>query len=62
MSPDNHAMTVLLRALCCALALAGQSTRAQGLPAEVESALARAKVPREALSVLVLPAQDGFAE
>jgi D-alanyl-D-alanine carboxypeptidase/D-alanyl-D-alanine-endopeptidase (penicillin-binding protein 4) len=54
-------MSVLLRALCCALALAGQSTWAQGLPAEVESALARAKVPREALSVLVLPAQGGAA-
>lgn len=35
------------------------AARAQGLPPEVEAALARAKLPRDAVSVLVVDAQGG---
>jgi D-alanyl-D-alanine carboxypeptidase/D-alanyl-D-alanine-endopeptidase (penicillin-binding protein 4) len=47
-----------LRLACWLLALAALPTTAQGLPAEVDAALARAKVPRDAISVLVVDA-DG---
>ncbi len=51
----------LQRCLAALLGLLAAGTiRAQGLPAEVEAALVRAKVPREALSVLVVDA-DGKA-
>src|SRR5512139_2295903 len=46
------------RIACWALALAALPCLAQGLPPEVDAALARAKVPRDALSVLVIDA-DG---
>ena len=50
---------VLLASLAaCAFAALAQ---AQGLPAEVEAALARAKVPREALAVLLVDAQGNAA-
>ena len=48
----------LFPALALACSCAG--TLAQGLPAEVEAALARAKLPREAISVIVVDA-DGKA-
>ena len=54
-------MVLLLRVFSAlVLVLAGASAGAQGLPAEVEAALARARVPRDALSVLVVEA-DGKA-
>ncbi len=54
-------MSQALRLLATvALFLAAVAAPAQGLPAEVEAALARAKVPRDALSVLVVEA-DGKA-
>ena len=46
-------------ALCLVLAAACAS--AEGLPAEVEAALARAKMPRDALSVLVVEAEGKAA-
>jgi len=39
----------------------GAIAQAQGLPAEVEAALARAKLPRDAVSVLVIEAQGAKA-
>ena len=47
----------LRRLLLCPLLLAMQTLCAQGLPAPALAALERAKVPREAVSVLVLDAQ-----
>ena len=44
-----------------ALSLSAACLCAQGLPAEVEAALARAKVPRDALSVLVVDAEGKTA-
>lgn len=46
---------------CCLLAWAGATACAQGLPAEVESALAEAGLPREAVVMLVAPAEGGPA-
>jgi serine-type D-Ala-D-Ala carboxypeptidase/endopeptidase (penicillin-binding protein 4) len=43
--------------LCCALSLIGRLASAQALPPEVEAALARAKLPRDALSVVVVDAE-----
>jgi serine-type D-Ala-D-Ala carboxypeptidase/endopeptidase (penicillin-binding protein 4) len=43
--------------LCCALSLIALLASAQGLPPEVEAALARAKLPRDALSVVVVDAE-----
>ncbi len=48
-----------LRLFC--LALACSPLWAQGLPADVEAALARAKVPRDAITVLVVDAQGKSA-
>ncbi|MEY3445751.1 MAG: hypothetical protein RIR45_506, partial [Pseudomonadota bacterium] len=45
-------------ALVCCLALA---SHAQSLPPEVDAALARAKVPRDAVSVLLVDAQGQTA-
>jgi D-alanyl-D-alanine carboxypeptidase/D-alanyl-D-alanine-endopeptidase (penicillin-binding protein 4) len=53
-------MSVLRLLACWALLLAALPSLAQGLPPEVDAALARAKLPREALSVLVVDA-DGKA-
>jgi D-alanyl-D-alanine carboxypeptidase/D-alanyl-D-alanine-endopeptidase (penicillin-binding protein 4) len=50
--PD--AWRAALVAALCGLTLAAQ---AQGLPPEVEAALARAKIPRDAMAVLVVDAQ-----
>ncbi|MEO5669304.1 MAG: D-alanyl-D-alanine carboxypeptidase/D-alanyl-D-alanine-endopeptidase [Ramlibacter sp.] len=51
----------LLRSLACWLPIfAALSAAAQGLPAEVDAALARAKLPREAVTMLVVDA-DGKA-
>ncbi len=50
---------MLHRALCFLLPFTLAATlHAQALPPEVDAALARAKVPREALAVLLLDAQD----
>ena len=46
-----------LRLLLCSLLLAMQPLLAQGLPQQALAALNRAKVPRDAVSVLVLDAQ-----
>ncbi len=54
--PALHALRVL--AATCVL---GAAAQAQGLPAEVEAALARAKLPRDAVSVLVVDAQGDRA-
>ena len=54
-------MSSSLRIVFCSLFWASQALRAQGLPSEVEAALARAKVPSDAVSVLVLEAQGGNA-
>ena len=48
---------VLLAALCGLFGLAQSPALAQSLPPEVESALARAKVPRDAISAVVIEAQ-----
>ncbi|MDB5944586.1 MAG: D-alanyl-D-alanine carboxypeptidase/D-alanyl-D-alanine-endopeptidase [Ramlibacter sp.] len=53
-------MTVVSRLLAAFLLLAAGWAGAQGLPPEIEAALARAKVPSDALSVLVVEA-DGRA-
>jgi D-alanyl-D-alanine carboxypeptidase/D-alanyl-D-alanine-endopeptidase (penicillin-binding protein 4) len=45
----------------CALALAGATAAAQGLPAEVETALADSGLPRDAVVMLVAPADGGPA-
>ncbi|MBI2750725.1 MAG: D-alanyl-D-alanine carboxypeptidase/D-alanyl-D-alanine-endopeptidase [Burkholderiales bacterium] len=55
-------LPTLLRA--CAAVLAGVltlATHAQGLPPEVDAALARAKLPRDAVSVLLVDAQGQAA-
>ena len=49
---------------CIAALLAGHAnaqTNAQSLPPEVEAALARAKVPREALAAVVVDAAPAIA-
>jgi serine-type D-Ala-D-Ala carboxypeptidase/endopeptidase (penicillin-binding protein 4) len=51
-------MPMLRRLACWLLALAIMPVAAQGLPAEVDAALVRAKLPRDALAVLVVDA-DG---
>ena len=48
-----------LRHACAALLLAAGAATGQGLPAEVEAALARAKLPRDAVVMLVAPAGGG---
>ncbi|WP_255440548.1 D-alanyl-D-alanine carboxypeptidase/D-alanyl-D-alanine endopeptidase [Caenimonas sedimenti] len=48
-----------LRHACAALLLAAGTAAAQGLPAEVEAALARGKLPRDAVVMLVAPAGGG---
>ena len=50
-------MSLPQRLLFCSFFLASQALWAQSLPIEVEAALARAKVPRDAISVLVVDAQ-----
>ncbi|MBE7367356.1 D-alanyl-D-alanine carboxypeptidase/D-alanyl-D-alanine-endopeptidase [Ramlibacter sp. HM2] len=47
------------RIACCLLALAAASAGAQRLPPEVEAALAEAGLPREAVTLLVAPAEGG---
>lgn len=52
----------VVRWWCLCLLIVGGAAQAQGpgpLPPEVEAALARARLPRDALSVLVADAQDG---
>ena len=52
----------LFRILACAvLALAALPLLAQGLPPEVDAALARARIPREAITMLVVDAQGKAA-
>ena len=51
-------MSILRLLACCSLLLAALSSLAQALPPEVDAALARAKLPREAVSLLVVEA-DG---
>ena len=46
---------------CCLIACAGATASAQGLPPEVESALAEAGLPRDAVVMLVAPAEGGPA-
>ncbi|MCE3272719.1 MAG: penicillin-binding protein 4 precursor (D-alanyl-D-alanine carboxypeptidase)-like protein [Ramlibacter sp.] len=46
---------------CCLFAWAGATASAQGLPAEVENALAEAGLPRDAVVMLVAPAEGGPA-
>ena len=58
--PDNARMPLRLVLACWLLAFAAGPSLAQGLPPEVEAALARAKLPRDALSVWVANA-DGSA-
>ena len=50
-------MPLLRRLACWLLALAALPLAAQGLPPEVDAALARAKLPREAVALLVVDAQ-----
>lgn len=60
--PPTASLPTFLRA--CAAALAGWlavAAHAQGLPPEVDAALARAKLPRDAISVLVVDAQGQAA-
>ncbi|MCD6078061.1 MAG: penicillin-binding protein 4 precursor (D-alanyl-D-alanine carboxypeptidase)-like protein [Ramlibacter sp.] len=52
-------MKCLTQLAGCLLAWAGVSAFAQGLPAEVESALAEAGLPRDAVVMLVAPAEGG---
>ena len=55
-------MVLLLRPLTIlALLLATTCAAAQGLPAEVEAALAKARLPRDALSLLVIEAEGKAA-
>jgi serine-type D-Ala-D-Ala carboxypeptidase/endopeptidase (penicillin-binding protein 4) len=54
-------MNCSIRVACCLLGLAGATALAQGLPAEVESALAEAGLPRDAVVMLVAPAEGGAA-
>ncbi|WP_296510103.1 D-alanyl-D-alanine carboxypeptidase/D-alanyl-D-alanine-endopeptidase [Rhodoferax sp.] len=51
----------LSRLACAAIALWAWQATAQALPPEVDAALARAKVPRDAVSFLVTEAQGGAA-
>ena len=56
--PSEHRRSRLARPLAFVLALAAAApTLAQGLPNEVEAALARAKVPRDAVTMLVVDAE-----
>ncbi|RYZ00991.1 MAG: peptidase M15, partial [Comamonadaceae bacterium] len=48
-----------IRSACCTMALWAGFAAAQGLPPEVEAALAAAQLPRDALVVLVAPADGG---
>ena len=48
-----------IRRLACLLALSAGTAAAQGLPAEVEAALAAAQLPRDAVVLLVAPAAGG---
>jgi D-alanyl-D-alanine carboxypeptidase/D-alanyl-D-alanine-endopeptidase (penicillin-binding protein 4) len=48
-----------LRHACAALLLAAGAAAAEALPAEVEAALARGKLPRDAVVMLVAPAGGG---
>jgi serine-type D-Ala-D-Ala carboxypeptidase/endopeptidase (penicillin-binding protein 4) len=50
-------MPLLRRFACWLLALAALPLAAQGLPPEVDAALARAKLPRDAISLLVVDAE-----
>ena len=57
--PSEHRRSRLARPLAFVLALAAAAAPvlAQGLPNEVEAALARAKVPRDAVTMLVVDAE-----
>jgi len=56
--PSEHRRSRLARPLAFVLALAAAAPAlAQGLPNEVEAALARAKVPRDAVTMLVVDAE-----
>ncbi|MDM0036057.1 D-alanyl-D-alanine carboxypeptidase/D-alanyl-D-alanine-endopeptidase [Variovorax sp. J22P271] len=56
--PSEHRRSRLVRPLAFVLALAAAApVLAQGLPNEVEAALARAKVPRDAVTMLVVDAE-----
>ena len=56
--PSEQRRSRLARPLAFVLALAAAApTLAQGLPNEVEAALARAKVPRDAVTMLVVDAE-----
>ena len=54
--PDNQRM-LFRHSLFCALLVLACAAYAQNLPPEVDAALARAKVPRDAVAVLVVDAQ-----
>lgn len=54
-------MPRLYRLVLWLAALAAMPAWSQGLPAEVEAALARAKLPRDAVTVLVVAAEGGAA-
>ncbi len=54
--PDNPRMTLLRRLACCLVLWGPLACLAQALPLEVESALARARLPPDALAVLVVEA------
>jgi D-alanyl-D-alanine carboxypeptidase/D-alanyl-D-alanine-endopeptidase (penicillin-binding protein 4) len=56
--PDNAPMFPARLAACAFLMFCAAQAFAQGLPPEVEAALARAKLPRDAISVVVVDA-DG---
>jgi D-alanyl-D-alanine carboxypeptidase/D-alanyl-D-alanine-endopeptidase (penicillin-binding protein 4) len=52
-------MPLWFRRACCLFVLAGGAAAAQGLPPEVEKALADAGLPADAVVVLVAPAEGG---
>lgn len=52
-------MLVRIRRACCLVACWSGIAAAQGLPPEVEAALAASQLPRDALVVLVAPAEGG---
>lgn len=52
-------MPYRLRVACCALLLWAGQAAAQALPPEVEAALAESQLPRDALVLLVAPAEGG---
>src|SRR6185369_6330871 len=62
-APDNRRMPLLPRRpllrqlVCCLLALAVLPLSAQALPPEVDAALLRAKLPRDAIALLVVDAE-----